>query len=591
LGGPGGGTITLSGSNGGHGGDGGDIEGIGIYLGYSNPLAVITNSTIAQNLSAIHAGVGGNGGNGGPVLNPGAGGTGGNGGSIVGAGIHVVTGTTTIVNSTISTNIAQAPGLGGLGGLGVPPGIAGLAGISEGGGVYNFLGDVSLFNTTIALNESHDQGGGVANNALLTLTSTIIGDNNSLNTNVEDLFNNGLLVGPPSFNLIESPNGHTIANGVNGNLVGLSPNLGPLQNNGGPTLTHLPNFGSPAINNGSNPLVLTFDQRGVGFPRNLGGQTDIGATEFGNPLGTPIYAIGAGPGALPEVNVYDALTGTLKFSFLAYAPTFTGGVRVAVGDYNGDGVLDIITGAGTGGGPHVRVFNGTNLAILASFYAYAPTFTGGIFVAAGDINNDGLADIVTGAGQTGGPHVRVFSGGTAAPIYSFYAYAPNFTGGVSVAVGDINGDSFADIITGAGPGGGPHVRVFNGTNLAILASFFAYAPTFIGGVFVGSGRVNLDAHADIIVGPGPGAGPNVRVFDGSNPATILHSFNAYVPTFSGGVRVGSVDTNGSDLRDLLTGPGPTGGPNIKIFDGLSLALLDSFYAFNPLFLGGTFVNG
>jgi hypothetical protein len=81
--------------------------------------------------------------------------------------------------------------------------------------------------------------------------------------------------------------------------------------------------------------------------------------------------------------------------------------------------------------------------------------------------------------------VRVFSGATGAELQSFFAYVSAFTGGVRVAAGDVDNDGFADIITGAGPGGGPHVRVLHGQTLAELRSFFAYVPAFTGGVFVG----------------------------------------------------------------------------------------------------------
>jgi len=104
-------------------------------------------------------------------------------------------------------------------------------------------------------------------------------------------------------------------------------------------------------------------------------------------------AVGANSGS-SRVEVYNP-DGSVRFSFLAYAG-FTGGVHVALGDVNGDGFADIITGAGAGGGPHVKVFDGITGDEIASFFAYDLTFTGGVFVAAGDVTGDGKADIVTG---------------------------------------------------------------------------------------------------------------------------------------------------------------------------------------------------
>ena len=78
--------------------------------------------------------------------------------------------------------------------------------------------------------------------------------------------------------LIQVATGFTFGTNT-ANIVGQNPLLGPLANNGGPTQTHALLSGSPAIDTGSNPLALSFDQRGTGFARTVGAQTDIGAFE------------------------------------------------------------------------------------------------------------------------------------------------------------------------------------------------------------------------------------------------------------------------------------------------------------------------
>jgi FG-GAP-like repeat len=145
----------------------------------------------------------------------------------------------------------------------------------------------------------------------------------------------------------------------------------------------------------------------------------------------------------------------------------------------------IVTGLDAGGAPQVSVFDVAKTAQLASFFAYAPTFSGGVRVATGDVNGDGVADIVTGAGPGGGGHVKVFDGNTGVMVHSFFAFDPAFQGGVFVAAGDLTGDGTADIVVGADAGGGPHVKAFDGGTLDLLDSFFAFSPNFSGGVFAG----------------------------------------------------------------------------------------------------------
>ncbi len=306
-----------------------------------------------------------------------------------------------------------------------------------------------------------------------------------------------------------------------------------------------------------------------------------------------IYVTGADAGGGPDVKVFDAATGQVKFGFFAYDAHFTGGVRVAVGDVNGDGFPDVICAAGPGGGPNISVFDGrTGLPLagpLGSFFAFDPRFTGGLYVAAGDVNGDGFADIVCGADAGGGPNVTVFSGKDGTRLLSFFPFDVHFAGGVRVAAGDVNGDGNADIIAAAGPGGGPQVRVFTG-DATPLGSFFAFDPLFAGGLYVAAGDANGDGRADVVVAAGPGGGPQVNIFSGSN-FSLLTSYFAYNPAFGGGVRVATVDCNDDGRVEVVTVAGPGGGPDVRTINALTLQQVDDFFAYDMRFSGGLYVAG
>ena len=125
-------------------------------------------------------------------------------------------------------------------------------------------------------------------------------------------------------------------------------------------------------------------------------------------------------------------------------PSFSGPVSLTSADLTADGVPDLVAAAGAGGGPHVRVRDGATGGELASFFAFDPAFAGGVSVAVGDVTGDGTPDVVTGAGPGGGPHVKAFDGRTMAEVRNFFAGDPEYRGGVSVAV------SGGQILTAAG---------------------------------------------------------------------------------------------------------------------------------------------
>jgi hypothetical protein len=123
--------------------------------------------------------------------------------------------------------------------------------------------------------------------------------------------------------------------------------------------------------------------------------------------------------------------------------------------------------------------------VLQSFFAFSESFTAGVYVAAGDTNGDGHADLIVGAGAGGGPTVTVFSGIDDSMLQSFFAMPAAFLGGVRVGSFSASEAGRAAILAGAGPGGGPQVNAFAGDTLAMLDSFFAFDSSFTGGVFMG----------------------------------------------------------------------------------------------------------
>jgi uncharacterized protein (TIGR03118 family) len=302
-----------------------------------------------------------------------------------------------------------------------------------------------------------------------------------------------------------------------------------------------------------------------------------------------LEAVGADQGGGPHVKVFDESDGEQLFSFMAYNAAFHGGVRVAVGDINGDGTPDIVTAPGRGGGPDIRVFDGTDGHLIREFMAFDQSFRGGVNVATGDVDGDGFDDIIVGADAGGGPHVKVFSGADNSVLQSFMAFDLAFTGGVRVAAGDINFDGLTDVITAAGVGGGPQVKAFDAFDHSLVANFFAFNSALRGGIFVAAGDVNGDGAADIVVGAGSGMTPQVAIFD---PTTnrIGQSFAAYAANFTGGVRVAVRDSDDDGHADIITGAGHGGGPHVRLFNGDTLGDMHDLMAFDNNFRGGVFVG-
>lgn len=289
-------------------------------------------------------------------------------------------------------------------------------------------------------------------------------------------------------------------------------------------------------------------------------------------------------GQKTQVRIFDHRKRLLR-QFMAFDRAMAG-ASVAVGDLDHDGTSEIIVGAGKGAEPYVRIFTESG-DLIGEWLVYAKHFRGGVAVAVGDVNGDGVMEIVTAPGQGGGPHVRIFDG-SGKLLNQFFAYASGFRGGVSVAVADTNGDGREEIITGAGVGGGPHVRIFDFRG-GVRGGFFAFPQDYRKGIRVAAGNLE-NGRASIVVTPASSHESVVRVF--SKEGRLQRQFRAYPKPLRGGVSVAVGNVDGDGRSEIITAPGPsssTSTPEVLVFKATG-DQLTQFFALSKTFLGGVNVS-
>lgn len=243
------------------------------------------------------------------------------------------------------------------------------------------------------------------------------------------------------------------------------------------------------------------------------------------------------------VRVFNEHGDQIQNGFFAYKDNFPGGSQILISDIDNDDRDEVLINK------EGVVYIYKNGDMIKSFQPYDGRFKGEISIAVEDLNGNGKKEIITGAGRGGGPHVRIFSQDGKPITGGFFAYDKNFRGGVNIAVMDLDGDGNKEIITGAGPGGGPHIRVFSKDGKPLTGGFFAYDRNFRGGVSIAVGDVNGSGEKEIITGPGYGSSPYVKIFN--KDGVFLKQFLAYDYDMTSGVKVISDDINQNKIDDIL----------------------------------------
>ena len=275
---------------------------------------------------------------------------------------------------------------------------------------------------------------------------------------------------------------------------------------------------------------------------------------------------GTSEGFGPQISIFDG-NGNVVNRFFAYAEHLRSGVRVATCDLDMDGTSEIVTAPGKGGRPHIRIFNASGEpTVHPGFFALDGKFQGGANIGCGDVNLDGRAEIIVAASPGGGPHFTVhnYKGELVA---SHMAYDENFRGGIKLATADFNNDDRYEILT-APEVGAPHVQMFNTLENEVVRlnpGFYAFHPDFRGGLSIAGGDVDGDDKEEIIVSQRTEGQAWVKVYEGQDQS-IMKTFLAYPPGFMGGAVVASGDTDGDGKDEVMTMPGSGGSPQVRVFD-------------------------
>ncbi len=293
--------------------------------------------------------------------------------------------------------------------------------------------------------------------------------------------------------------------------------------------------------------------------------------------GQPVLA--SGPNG--QVEVYTRRgDGTLAFTGRTFTPFagYTGTVRTAVADFNGDGTLDYAFATGAGTWARVRVVDGSTNGMLVGTTPVLGGFTGGAFIAAGDTDDDGKAELVVSADRGGLPLVELYrvNANRLTKSLAFLPFSAANRNGVRVAMGDLNRDGAADLILGTGAGQAPRVALYDGAALGLgrtitmRTSFLAFDSNVAFGVNIASGDLNGDGYDDLIVSQDVGGSPLVRVWSGASLTTtpgisasslpLLQEFYANGTDDRNGIRVAARDVDGDGKAELVTAPagGATG---------------------------------
>jgi hypothetical protein len=231
--------------------------------------------------------------------------------------------------------------------------------------------------------------------------------------------------------------------------------------------------------------------------------------------------------------------------------------------------------------PYLKIYDKQG-RLLDFFLVFGENFRGGFDVEAVDLDGDGVKEIVVGAGPGGGPQIRIFDQ-KGELLGQFFAFDEDFNGGISLTVADFdNNRSDLEILAVKKTKGDSLVRVYK-TSSQLVDQFYAFPESLVGGFEIKSIDQDFDKQREVVVASGRGLKPAVRIIN--NQKKVTKEFFAFATNFKGGISLTVADYDGDGREEIVTAAKTDGGPHIRIFNALGQYEFQ-FFAFDDRFRKG-----